>query len=334
MPKNANPGLDVVKPLPIEEKEEEASALMRLDNEPNPNYFHQTHQLPINPNTKLSDANMLKAGIEFEMAMSKQGRLKQQCPDLQTIINSNFRLAAVRYTTAEGPFKEYIAAYNYQHSEDSGLNDAQNRKIKLNQSSINTIKYYHCIAQVVISNVDAQTSGLLWKARKRLRTLKRGMIALIIYRLAKGLGTIKPRTADEAKLLWFKESDPLFYHLYIVPLAATATIMMDAEDDPNLSLAGIVDVNLDSFTRNNRKLLRQKGMWSVDYLLSKASEDMPESAQKKMTAGMEFTVARIFCMLTHDTHFADADKWFLTPEETAVALAPSTNINPDVIYRV
>ena len=137
VPKNANPGLDVVKPLPIEEKEEEASALMRLDNEPNPNYFHQAHQLPINPNTKLSDANMLKAGIEFEMAMSKQGRLKQQCPDLQTIINSNFRLAAVRYTTAEGPFKEYIAAYNYQHSEDSGLNDAQNRKIKLNQSSIN-----------------------------------------------------------------------------------------------------------------------------------------------------------------------------------------------------
>ena len=53
-----------------------------------------------------------------------------------------------------------------------------------------------------------------------------------------------------------------------------------------------------------------------------------------MTAGMEFTVARIFCMLTHDTHFADADKWFLTPEETAVALAPSTNINPDVVYRV
>ena len=146
VPKNANPGLDVVKPLPIEEKEEEASALMRLDNEPNPNYFHQTHQLPINPNTKLSDANMLKAGIEFEMAMSKQGRLKQQCPDLKTIINSNFRLDAVRYTTADGPFKEYIAAYNYQHLEDSGLNDSQNRKIQLNQSSINTIKYYHCIA--------------------------------------------------------------------------------------------------------------------------------------------------------------------------------------------
>lgn len=305
---------------PTAQKMTEAGQLMSLENTPSTHWFDENTGEFKDPRLEepLEATKLLQYGMQYEIDMRSQGRICKQCPDLQTIINSGFRFGAIRYSPGL-QFKEYIAIYQFQHEEHSNLAEPNGTPIPLHTAGIYVIHYYHPIAEVTISNADASYSNLLKKAKTRLRTLKTGMIALIIYRMAKGLGVNQDRLADSNKLSSFMATDPCLYYLFIVPLAQTATFMMDAEDTQHLSVPSILDVNIDSFTRHNKKILRTKGVWSIQYLQSVKHKTFCKLEESLITSGMEFNTARIFCMLTEGAQFPDVTQWYLTTNELGYA---------------
>ncbi|MGL5934770.1 MAG: hypothetical protein ACRCZI_04010 [Cetobacterium sp.] len=309
--------------------------LMRLDNAPNPHcYKDGEHIPPSEPRLPQDDA--LEAGKKYATKMQKHVRISSQCADIPTLLACKFIHGAMRYEQ-KGRHKEYPAIWYYQQETNSLLLDQRNQTITLFKAAELVIRYYHPIAEVVITMQSySPIEKILKKANVRLRTLKKKMMAKIILNMSRGFGRNRERYAATNKLSAFRTSDPNFFYLYILPLVHTAVFMMDKEEDLNLTIDGILNTNLDCFTRHNVRNLRKLGCWSLNFLNAQQDDLISDELNGALGSGFEITCARIFCMLTPSAGLPEITKCFVTDEEREILLdeTKSLYINEYVFDRV
>lgn len=301
---------------------EAAHKLMERDNQPNRHCYKDDGTFIV-PRGDLPEDEWLPAGRAYANYMKPKTRIYKQVASLKTIERCKYRWGATRYHSPDSEFnKEHMAIYLYGQSSPLVLKNENGEFINYHETATLTYVYYRPIAGVEnVSSKEAASSTLFEKASTRLRTLKVKMLALIIRRMGKGFKlnkTAKGRGGPQNKLSWFEEDDPQFYNLHVLPLAQTATYMMDNEHESNLSVNEIVEVNVDSFSRDCVKLMKRFGIWSVNHLRTMKDDELSEAKKAEYSYGLEFTVARIFCMLHKGAALPEPSKWHITNEEKSI----------------
>jgi hypothetical protein len=262
-------------------------------------------------------------------------RSQPQFGSIDEVVASKYLWGAQGVSKGE----EHLAlarAFNATHQYRTGTNsrclNATGNVCNLEQSTIDAIHYLH-IGLATEIPADLKRSLLGQIAEKNLQKQKLGTAAYVIFALGMGCDTTFARRSGE-NLKSFQATDPKFFYGYIVPLALTISLLMDNENDRNLSVGSILNKSLDSFLRNLPKKM-EKGVWSVAGLQKEDRPNLRKTEAINMTKGLEFNIYRILKMLVKQEEpiTPDMTKWFLSPNETNLFNQQHIPINAVVVDR-
>lgn len=274
--------------------------------------------LPVIPEQEQAGlAEVFYTGPLFKNYLQYQ-RFSMQDHPIDTIINSKYRQAAMRLDRG----REYHAVYQYQNSHNTQWSRPGHQAMTLDETSVLTLRFYKHVSTIHCTR-DMKKDRRYFKKSPdpRLRQWKLNMAAWLVYKLLKGPNHLGERNFA---LMDFETIDRSLFWCYIVPTVTTLVVMMDNEEQPNLSVDRILKVQLGNWERGAWGKISDCGIWSSNWI-QESMENMEGGEGQRSTAGLPYTMFRIMMMLTplsRSVHNLQPDKMWITDHERAYIKAP------------
>jgi hypothetical protein len=244
-------------------------------------------------------------------------RTLPQIAPIDTIVASRYMMAMDRYNPDDNNApQEHYAHYQYQH----GNSPTWNNSINYREAMAMAVHYIHPIASIIVP-VAITHQAFFTRAYLSLRNQKLKMIAFVIHTVALfGFNQRLDRTGTLADL---RTSDPGLFYNVVVPLTIAMVKMADVEPDglTMVTVFRVLDTNVGNFVRAIYPAIRNRGMWSVEYLEEMIGLLPPLSvnALHNLVSGVHYTVARVLAMLSaaSENLLGGPANWNLQPHQAA-----------------
>jgi hypothetical protein len=225
-------------------------------------------------------------------------RVTDKCPGIDKVLESKFRFASEDYVVHRVVLPGHKLAHHAVYQYQKRTMALQNGGCNLRYASKSALRFYHYVMSQVYMDQN-QFDGKYFSdgSHTRYKHWKKCIAAYIIYAMGVDKNT---KVRRDVKLSNYKQERPEFYWCYIVPTALTMVVLMDNEPNSNLTLTGILNVNIGNWHRGIHKCIQKKGVWSPEFVADalRSPSEADQNITRRTTAGVHYVIAKILYFIS------------------------------------